>query len=113
MKEGFCKAPWTEEQVAFLNEYQQVGFMHPFTCGNEGCRNDLVATKNGWICSDPDCNYTQDWAHDFMANGKFVAAQLRMNQLFSCRHKDCQAPLHAEEGEWVCTNPECPWKRGT
>jgi hypothetical protein len=65
-------APWTEEQVKALNTYQQHRIMHPFTCGGDN-RNlkthpdgegILVATKDGWIC--PFCDYTQDWAHDFM-----------------------------------------------
>lgn len=30
---------------------------------------ELVATINGWIC--PTCDYTQDWAHEFMAS--FIA----------------------------------------
>ncbi|WP_138964233.1 hypothetical protein [Streptomyces sp. YIM 121038] len=27
----------------------------------------LDATHSGWICPDPACEYTQDWAHAFMA----------------------------------------------
>lgn len=45
--------------------------MHPFTCGNRGNhpvlagdKGILVPTVRGWIC--PFCDYTQDWAHDFM-----------------------------------------------
>lgn len=48
--------------------------MHPFTCANRsdhpvvaGDRGVLVPTVRGWIC--PFCDYTQDWAHDFMKNG--------------------------------------------
>lgn len=58
-------APWTDEQVAALNLYQQRGEMHPFTCGI--CGAMLYATNNGWVCDDPKCGYTQTWAHDFMA----------------------------------------------
>ncbi|WP_035796419.1 hypothetical protein [Kitasatospora mediocidica] len=63
--------PWTAEQVTHLNDYQQSGRIHPFTCGqrdqhpnNEGV---LVATENGWHCPADGCDYTQDWAHAFMA----------------------------------------------
>ena len=56
------KAPFTPQQVEALNKYQNCGIWHPFTCGN--CRNVLTATEKGWICSQ--CDYTQDWAHDFM-----------------------------------------------
>lgn len=64
------KALWTDEQVENLNKYQKAGAFHPFTCGNNGMpgyhagQSDLVATKAGWIC--PLCDYTQDWAHEFM-----------------------------------------------
>lgn len=68
------KAPFTPEQVRYLNDWQANKDVHPFTCGSEG-RTDLsihgdgegvlVATVRGWIC--PYCDYTQDWAHGFMA----------------------------------------------
>jgi len=58
---------FTEEQVKNLNEYQKSPFFHPFTCAN-GC-GPLIATKGGWVCSK--CDYTQDWAHKFMLNGKW------------------------------------------
>lgn len=62
------------DQVEQLNKTQVAGRIHPFTCPN---RSDgehrvfnsdlgaLVATRRGWIC--PWCDYTQDWAHEFMA----------------------------------------------
>jgi hypothetical protein len=59
------KAPWTPAQVSKLNQYQQAGRYHEFTCPEphpEG--RHLVATTRGWIC--PHCDYTQDWAHAFM-----------------------------------------------
>jgi len=64
-------APWSDRQVAVLNERQKRGFLHPYTCPNRGDGNHhdngndlgcLVATNAGWIC--PDCDYTQTWAHD-------------------------------------------------
>lgn len=71
-------APFTAEQVQRLNEWQtQVGdtaAIHPFTCANRGevphgseggDRGVLVATESGWVC--PYCDYTQAWAHGFMA----------------------------------------------
>lgn len=69
-------APWTPEEVEALNAYQEGGWFHPFTCGR--CRDAdprwpspdehlLVATEAGWIC--PTCDYTQDWAHEFMFTG--------------------------------------------
>lgn len=61
---------FTADEVTNLNAFQNAGVMHPFTCGTEECRHDLVATTRGWIC--PYCDYTQDWAHDFMKDGSAV-----------------------------------------
>jgi hypothetical protein len=58
------KAPWTQEQVNQLNRFQQLGFVHEFTCPNSHADRTLHATPNGWIC--PGCDYTQDWAHESM-----------------------------------------------
>lgn len=58
---------FTEDQVASLNAYQEAGIMHPFTCGTMGCRADLVATTEGWVCPT-GCGYTQDWAMNWMAD---------------------------------------------
>lgn len=55
-------APWTKEQVAAFNRWQNAGG-HPFTCPNDGAV--LVATSEGWTCAI--CRaHTQDWAHGFM-----------------------------------------------
>lgn len=57
---------FTEDEVASLNEFQEHGNFHPFTCGI--CRKDLKATTEGWICPDVTCTYTQNWAHEWMKN---------------------------------------------
>ena len=69
-------APFTPEQVEQLNLFQQAGRFHPFTCYSSGppdrCERrlqksdgELTATLEGWVCA---CGfYTQQWAHDFMA----------------------------------------------
>ena len=57
-------APWTEEQTECLNNYQNAGVVHPFTCPNDECGDVLVAKKSGWLC--PSCGRTQNWAHEFM-----------------------------------------------
>lgn len=72
-------APFTPDQVESLNGYQQSGLMHPFTCADvvHDDTDDevfadpvlLVATEAGWVCPREDCDYTQGWAHDWMANG--------------------------------------------
>jgi hypothetical protein len=60
--------PFTESEVEKLNQWQTDGRFHPFTCGSADCREVLVATVDGWVC--PKCDYTQDWAHDFMAQDR-------------------------------------------
>lgn len=66
------KAPFTPEQVRLLNQYQERGYFHPFTCrtdqhvGRPLGRPALIATGKGWTC--PLCDYTQDWAWKFMAD---------------------------------------------
>lgn len=59
------RAPFTDEQVAILNAYQQRDDVHPYTCeawhGEPAERRNLVATKDGWRCRH--CTYRQDWAH--------------------------------------------------
>lgn len=69
---GKIVAPFGATQVQALNEFQQAGFIHPFTCGwrdnhpeNEGV---LIADEEGWHCPVEDCGYTQDWAHGFMGD---------------------------------------------
>lgn len=57
------RAPWTDEEVAALNEWQASGKFHPYTCGKCRNRDGLLATNDGWIC--PTCDYKQDWAHGF------------------------------------------------
>lgn len=79
--------PWTSEQVSALNDWQQSVLVHPFICprrSNGGHRQHwgnlgtLAATTDGWVCVD--CDYTQLWAHDFMADGRLLAAQRRARQ---------------------------------
>ena len=69
-------APWTVDQVVALNNYQRAGHMHPFACPYRtngkhqshretgGDLGALQAQATGWVCLD--CEYTQDWAHEFM-----------------------------------------------
>ena len=86
------EAPFTEEEVKAINQWQTAGKFHPFTCcgqpytltaedvgthteyigmvelhRDERCPDygELVATTSGLVC--PCGKYTQDWVHDFMA----------------------------------------------
>lgn len=73
------EAPFSAEAVQILNEYQtsigSASTLHPFTCANRGDGQHgkeggdlgvLIATEHGWVC--PSCDYTQQWAHSFMAD---------------------------------------------
>jgi hypothetical protein len=76
-------APFSREQVINLNNFQTKSGMHPFTCGGDrgdeahqayadtwgGEPGQLVAYLSGWKC--PVCDYRQDWAHGFMADGSW------------------------------------------
>lgn len=69
-------APWSEVQVAALNAFQRSGRLHPFTCphdhhpSHQNCPMLLVAREDGWHCYDTECDYTQNWAHEWMAEGE-------------------------------------------
>jgi hypothetical protein len=60
---SIINTPWDDNTIKVLNKYQQSGWVHPYTCGDENCRDVLIATKDGWTC--PSCDYTQSWAHGF------------------------------------------------
>ena len=83
-------APWTDEQVAKMNEWQACGRVLEFTCPDRHRRTvsvataveafaslhrvptkaptrALVATREGMVCTT--CGYTQDWALASMLNG--------------------------------------------
>ena len=58
------EAPWSPDQVASLNAYQQAGYVHPFTSASGP---DLIATEAGWV-EQPNGPVVQDWAHEFMTD---------------------------------------------
>ena len=63
-------APFTSEQGQALADYQDHGTRPPLICGaiHATGRSPLLApTHSGWICPDPACGYTQDWAWTYMA----------------------------------------------
>lgn len=69
--ERILVAPFTPGQVAELNRWQTCGWVHEFTCGgpHPGISVALIATGAGWVCPVNGCDFTQDWAHAFMADG--------------------------------------------
>lgn len=65
--------PWTDEQVANLNDFQQSGHFHPYTCTCEAPDRVLVATTMGWKCPNDKCGHTQLTAPEYMADGTALA----------------------------------------
>lgn len=78
---GRIDAPWSAQQVDALNLFQRDKFIHPFTCPDhhEGDR-DLIATRKGWICCH--CDYTQTWAHAYMASKTAAERAKYMEEVF-------------------------------
>jgi hypothetical protein len=77
------KAPFTPEQVESINGYQESGYMHPFTCGRENCRWTLKAAEDALHCPNPECTYTQDWVHPFMADGSWKKQQEEVQKVLA------------------------------
>jgi hypothetical protein len=74
----FVKAPFTDQQVARMNAYQEMGIYHPYTCPRRdpethkvyyGDLGTLFATRMGWICRD--CPYVQETVHDYILEDDF------------------------------------------
>lgn len=63
------EAPFSDEQVSAINEYQKNPSLHPLTCcGHNGCERDdrnLLAQTNCLVC--PCGQYKQNWVHTFIA----------------------------------------------
>ncbi len=59
-------APFTEDQVASVKEYQASGSFHPFTC--PACHGSpvLAIEESRLYCTT--CKYEQTWVWDMMAN---------------------------------------------
>lgn len=73
------QAPFTADQVKSLNGYQRSKVMHPFTCAMHSDLN-LIAREDGWVC--PQCTYRQNWAHDWMANWKWIEQKNAVDNMF-------------------------------
>jgi hypothetical protein len=82
MAAEMLKAPWTDDQVLSLNEYQEAGVFYPFTCGKRdglGQAHVLKADKYGWWCphcADESKGYVQNWCHEWMANWEWKKAKV-------------------------------------
>lgn len=108
--DGQTQPIFTTEQVAHLHQFQASTAMHPFTCPNRGDgkhfdnghdKGMLTPTVRGWICQC--CDYTQDWAHDFMLDGSGVELQTGMLSILRAR---TQPTARTELPEPVSRGPE-------
>lgn len=103
-RDGKTFATWTLEEIAALNEFQALANIHPFTCPhNHGDKSRvLIARQDGWHC--PNCDYTQDWAHQSMLQIGFEAAQKRTSA-------EADAPMYEcpECGGDLADEGHMPW----
>jgi hypothetical protein len=68
--------PFTPEQVASLNAYQESELVRPYTCGSPDCPSlnwgaeslPMAGDTNGLHCIEPGCRYVQFWVHDRAAD---------------------------------------------
>ena len=78
MTDNKILAPWSDAQASALNRTQVHGkpsllmegwgYFHSFTCPRQhSAQATLVALPEGWACPLGGCDYTQDWAWEFMA----------------------------------------------
>lgn len=75
------QAPWNAEQVQHLKEFQECGYVHPFTGINSaGQTVDLIPTRDGWR-AEPNGPIVQNWAYGYMLDGTVVASFERVKQL--------------------------------
>lgn len=73
-------APFSDEQVKELKNWQRNYKVQPLTCPNRDApghierlnreKGTLVPYRAGWFCLD--CDYAQDWAHKFMVDGSLA-----------------------------------------
>jgi hypothetical protein len=69
----FISAPFTDEQVASINDYQINGGFHPMTCNGFNCHGELMeATNAGMICSHYGNADYWAWAWSFDGSWKMA-----------------------------------------
>lgn len=86
MNGGKLVAPWSEEQVDAINDWQECDYVHPFTCPCDHPETEdqssLVATEAGLYCPEPSCEYEQSWVHAYMAD-PVIVGEIKLNGIFS------------------------------
>ncbi len=80
-------APWSDQQVAGLNEYQRSGYFHPYTSTGGVA---LIATRDGWIEREGG-PVVQKWALAASADPELQRAYTQMTRVLS--HSDFTSPI--------------------
>jgi hypothetical protein len=82
-------APFTVDQVASLNAYQESEYVHPYTCGSPDCPSQnwavldqdhlpMAADADGLHCIEGmGCTYLQTWAHAWTADWSWKSREAR------------------------------------
>lgn len=73
-------APFTDAQIAKINNFQTAGIVHEFTCPNDGA--GLIAETRGMVCPTAGCDYRQTWVHEPMADGSALEGMEAMMKAF-------------------------------
>jgi hypothetical protein len=66
---------WTPEQIKNVNDHQNSGHFHPYTCCNH---QTMVATVDGLKC--PKCGTVQTDVMDSVLNGSLAASLSAINR---------------------------------
>lgn len=81
------EAPFTDEQVRSLKDYQYWGKLHPFTGkDSRGDKVDLRPTRKGWVAEN-NGPIVQTWAHRFMTDWSWHPRGLAKNTRDISAHK--------------------------
>lgn len=65
-------APFSPDQVRWINAYQDSGAFHPLTCLKPHRDRNLIAQTDGLICPNhPQCDYIQTWVPDFACDPRW------------------------------------------
>lgn len=70
--QGVVKAPFSPDQVRWINAYQRSGAFQPLTCPNLHKSRILAAEPEGMVCTKrPRCSYTQSWVPAFVVDPRW------------------------------------------
>ncbi len=80
-------APFTPEQIAYLEIWQTGLGLHPFTCmGHNDCKHSeriddgaLIPTVDGWAC--PCGEYKQNWYRPYMVTADIYSGSPVRNEI--------------------------------